>query len=586
MKVNRLIYLLIIMIIGTYVFIPTNSIHSASSSHTDYLKARIDKIQSNWSWGLIDIVSTESDDTSDDSDIAVDVNGNVHVVWTDYANYSGAGDDLDILYRCWNSTIQNWTITEVVSTEGVEWSFAPCIDVDNSGNVHVAWYSDIIGYDGPDLDIIYKRRYNNNNSWTQAEVVSINTDSISSDPMITTDIFGNVHIVWEDWTDNYQGSGNDFDIFYRRWHQITNTWTSVELISEGSSESSRFPCITSSDSGNIHVGWRDGTDNYYSSGVDEDIFYRMWDSTISSWGVIELVSHGSTEYSDYVDIAVDPTGNIHMCWMDETNINGAGSDADIFYTQRSNEMNNWANIQIVSTESNTSDSAYPKIEADFSGNVHIVWHDNIDYLGYGTDFDVFYKRGINLNKWNQSGIAWAPSEVISYESDNDSIYPRICVDRANSIHISWDDKENRTILNSDTDVFYRKFSGNLDQPILNSISPNPSTNGNITLKWNDIYGASSYSIYRDENSTISSINGKSPIATISDTSFREHVNSSGTYYYVIVANNFVTTSSLSNCESVVVKLEPIDLEQLLIIGGGGFIVGCITLIVLQLIRRK
>jgi len=42
----------------------------------------------------------------------------------------------------------------------------------------------------------------------------------------------------------------------------------------------------------------------------------------------------------------------------------------------------------------TGDSGYPKLGSDQRGILHIVWHDQTDFIGEGdgTNEDVFYKK--------------------------------------------------------------------------------------------------------------------------------------------------------------------------------------------------
>jgi len=47
--------------------------------------------------------------------------------------------------------------------------------------------------------------------------------------------------------------------------------------------------------------------------------------------------------------------------------------------------------EVVSTES-TDNSYYPSLAVDPDGNIHVAWYDDTDYGGAGTDADVFYKR--------------------------------------------------------------------------------------------------------------------------------------------------------------------------------------------------
>ncbi|NVM30419.1 MAG: lamin tail domain-containing protein, partial [Candidatus Helarchaeota archaeon] len=92
-------------------------------------------------------------------------------------------------------------------------------------------------------------------------------------------------------------------------------------------------------------------------------------------------------------------------------------------------------------------------------------------------------------------------------------------------------------------------------PILDPILPNPSTNGIIDLNWNASIGATNYHIYRNI-STITSVIGLTPIASPSVNYHQDTLTNNGTYYYVIVAENTIGNSSISNCENVTVAIPP------------------------------
>ncbi|MFX0135528.1 MAG: hypothetical protein ACFFDN_17925 [Candidatus Hodarchaeota archaeon] len=109
-------------------------------------------------WGgyinATDVVSTEGSKTSNYPTIAVDGSGNVHVAWEE-----AKGLNPNILYKRWNGATWSGYIntTDVVSTESTSETFKPAIAVDGSGNVHVAW-EDTTNYTdaGTDYDIFYK----------------------------------------------------------------------------------------------------------------------------------------------------------------------------------------------------------------------------------------------------------------------------------------------------------------------------------------------------------------------------------------------------------------------------------------------
>jgi hypothetical protein len=139
-----------------------------------------------------------------------------------------------------------------------------------------------------------------------------------------------VHITWQDYTD-YGGSGTDTDIFYKHWNATTATWTTTEVVSTESSNSSyRGPTLAADGSGNVHITWGDDT-NYGGSGTDIDIFYKYWNATTATWTTTEVVSTESTGDSEAPTIAADGSGNVHIAWHDYTDYGSSGTDRDIFY---------------------------------------------------------------------------------------------------------------------------------------------------------------------------------------------------------------------------------------------------------------
>ncbi len=95
----------------------------------------------------------------------------------------------------------------------------------------------------------------------------------------------------------------------------------------------------------------------------------------------------------------------------------------------------------------------------------------------------------------------------------------------------------------------------LSAPVLGNIYPDPDVDGNITINWNDVVGATSYEIYRD-SSTINDITDLVPIGNSTSSTYIDYGLSNGTYYYVIVSTRENLISPISNCESVEVEISP------------------------------
>ncbi len=373
------------------------NIHVAWEDNTNYASSGTnwDIFYKRWnastsSWTTTEIVSTESTFHSMFPALAVDAEGNVHIVWYDLTDYAGSGTDADIFYRCWNASTSLWTTTEVVSTESTADSNPPSLAVDSAGNIHVAWY-DLTDYAGagPDRDIFYKRWDAVTSLWTVTEVVSTESIGNSFYPSLAVDTLENVHIAWLDATD-YASSGTDFDIFYKQWNAVTSLWTTTEVVSTESTADSLYPSLAIDTLENVHVAWNDQTD-YASSGTDHDIFYKRWDAVTSLWTVTEVVSTESTIDCENPSLAIDAMGNIHIAWRDLTDYASSGTDRDIFYKRWDAVTSTWTTTEVVSTES-TSTSENPSLATDALGNVHIAWEDYSVYAGSGTDVDIFYKQ--------------------------------------------------------------------------------------------------------------------------------------------------------------------------------------------------
>ncbi len=500
--------------------------------------------RSNWKWITTEVVSTESTGGSYSPSLAVDSAGNVHIAWEDWS-----GTDPDIFYKRWEASTSSWFTTEVVSTESTDISTNPSLAVDTLGNIHIAWEDWTFNYagSGGDTDIFYKRWDAFTSSWTTTEVVSTESTSTSRFPTLAVDTEENVHIAWFDETD-YAGSGIDTDIFYKRWEASTSLWTTTEVVSTESASTSTNPSLTTDTSNDVHIAWSDAT------GTDWDIFYKRWDAFTSSWITTEVVSTESTGYSTNPSLATDTAGDVHIAWKDYTDYAGSGTDHDIFYKCWYASTSSWTTTEVVSTES-TADSQYPSLAIDSANNIHVAWFDPTDYIGAGTDDDIFYKR------WEAFTSSWTTTEVVSTESTSTSYLPSLAVDTAGNIHIAWYDFTDYAGSGTDWDVFYKLFIGPPTAPELAFIIPNPTKLPTVNLDWNNVFGATTYYVYRS-TSYIWSVEELIPISTVSSSDYIDTVPSEGFYYYVVVAENSAWNSSLSNCQYVEVMFTDLDAPEL------------------------
>ncbi|MBY9000345.1 MAG: hypothetical protein KGD64_05490 [Candidatus Heimdallarchaeota archaeon] len=514
---------------------------------------------SNWWWTDYELISTESTLESKHLNIAADSVGNIHIVWADLTAYLGCGSDSDIFYKYWDATSDSWSTTEVVSTESTSYSSYPALAVDSTNKIHIVWIdtTDYAGA-GTDLDIFYKSR-SSEGLWSITEVVSPTSDD-SLKPSIAVDSADNLHLVWQDITD-YLGSGTDSDVFYRI-RPSGSIWSTTEVVSSGSTGSSYNPFIVVNSLNTAYITWQDTTD-YLGAGTDWDIFYRFKTYVSGVWSFTGIVSAESTLDSAVPSMVVDSADNIHCVWYDSTDYSGSGTDVDIFYKYRDVSSYAWTTTEVVSTES-TDNSFYAFIDVDSTDTLHLVWKDETDYLGSGSDVDVFYKYR------DASSGSWSLTSVVTTESTTSVNWGVIAVDNLDNIHVSWEVSGDFLGSGTDWDIYHKKFVGPPSAPEFLAAAPNYSTTGSISLNWSDVRRTDSYYLYRETTYMTSSI-GLTPIVKINDSNFVDTIDASGTYYYAVIAENEYGNSSLSPVEDVQVdstnSLLPFLSNELLIVAG-------------------
>lgn len=477
-----------------------------------------------WQWSAIEIVSTESEYYSFEPEIVSDPSGNIHMIWEEWDEIADSGSDVDIFYKILDASTNVWSAAELVSTESTTSSFDPAIISDPMGNIHVVW-EDITEYggSGTDRDIFYKKLDTSTNVWSTTEIISTESTGNSYDPSIVSDTQGNIHVTWEDYSD-YESAGTDADIFYKKWNINFLNWSITEVISISNSGDSWDPFITSDVVDNIHIAWHDTMD-LNGAGTDFDIFYTKWDSRSEDWGEVGVISTESTVNSAYPFVEVDSMLNVHIVWHDGTNYDGSGTDWDILYKKWDVDAQIWTTTEVVSSES-TGSAFYPNLIGDSFGNIHIIWQDRTDTNnGAGIVYDIYYKiRAADETSWSTSSFLVSTDKL-------DSETPSLAIDNSDFLHVVWCDASGSTA----KDIFYTKLSGLPQTPVLKDIVPNPN-NGVINLEWEDSYGANSYSIYR-EMLPIHSIDGLTAIAETENLYHVDELEDGGIYYYAITANN-------------------------------------------------
>jgi parallel beta-helix repeat protein len=226
-------------------------------------------------------------------------------------------------------------------------------------------------------------------------------------------------------------------------------------------------------------------------------------------------------------------------------------DNTIMYTNVS--ANNGEGISLSSSHNNTiiyntaTNNDYG-ISLTYNSNFNRIWNNNF----VANDLYEAFCSGSLGNQWNydqtgnyygnytaqypsaiHDGRVWNTPYVIAGDAGDQDLYPLV----------------NRT--------FYippPQYSPNAPQILL--ISPNPNSNGSVSLQWDAVTGATSYNVYRS-SSNITSVGSLTPITTTTNITYQNKELGNGTYYYVVTAVNASGESTISNCVCVTVSIPPI-----------------------------
>lgn len=254
-------------------------------------------------------------DVAVNPDIAVDVQGEVYIVWDVPSNDSNSG----IYYSHTTQHGQIWQSIERISTLGHAANHAS-IALDLTGLPHVVWY------DREDQEIYYATRQEN--GWSSPENVSntpplfVGNTVTSQGPSIAIDRDGHIHVAWMDSVSRVR-----FDsVYYARreegiWHRDTIMSRPDSVRDMDLASGHNVQVITGLDDA-VHILWHDSTKGslmqiYESNNLN---------SPTHAWSTPTILTHDAANAirpSGYVD----ESGHLHLIWR------GQQGSTQIFYEQ-------------------------------------------------------------------------------------------------------------------------------------------------------------------------------------------------------------------------------------------------------------
>jgi hypothetical protein len=355
--------------------------------------------------------------------IAIDREGNYHVVWFD--NRAHATQEWDIYYTKLDSAGATLVAPKRINTvtTNTQQSF-PAIAVGGE-YVHIAWNDN--RNSTTNWDIYYARLDLNGNTVTGfADVKITDNTSYQRFPAIAADSNGNAHIIWDDTRVN----GWFIDIYYSKVTAAGSITTALKVNEDAPSNPTHVyhhssGTIAMDPTGNAHIAWND---------------YRNGNGVNNNWDVYyqKILVSGARAYTNDIQVTSNTGLQVHPFIATDQN----GYAYIVYHDLRSPDTNYHIRLTKVTpigtvalsdipvTDNTSGWQAWPTIAVDGSSNLHIMWHDTRNDTG-----DIYYK------KLSSTGTELIPERRLT---NNTSIqyFPYVVTDANGNAAAVWEDYRN------------------------------------------------------------------------------------------------------------------------------------------------
>jgi hypothetical protein len=258
-------------------------------------------------------------------------------------------------------------------------------------------------YAAGNWEIYYSTSSDGGATWSTPVNISHTILAESSNSDIAVDNSGNICVVWQDYA-----MGN-WEIYYSTSSDGGATWSTPVNISKNARVSAQ-PAIAMDNSGNLHVVWQDNSPTHW------EIYYATSTDGGATWSTPVIIT-GDDYISEYPDIAIDSSSNLHVVWQDGI------PNSEIYYAISPDGGTSWSHLVNISRNP-SSKSELPDITIDNDDNLHVVWDDDAT-----SDWEIYYAT-------SSDGVWWSTPDNISHSTEY-SGGAAIAIDNSDNPHVVW-----------------------------------------------------------------------------------------------------------------------------------------------------
>ena len=303
-----------------------------------------------------------------------DSRGWIHVVYSTgygipYAN------DTEIMHVYSTDNGETWLEPINVSRTDSLSSDEPTLAIDSDNVLHCLWRQAYrVAPESTWHRYLFYSQFDGD-SWSLPYQVTMTPNSGTSlYSSLIVDSYDRLHAVWDEQLAPF---GSDYDIFYSCYNGTT--WSGPYNISDDNYDSA-FPCLAIDSGDTLHLVWRKRVSGH-------PIMYSKYNGiNWSTHSVIATTPNAS--WSGAPIIIVNSISRPQVIWS-----NDATGNAELYYIQYIDTA--WTLPYNLSNSDHNS--VGPNISIDTSGNLHIVWMEDIDLNRY----DIYYRTHSN-GSWQES----------------------------------------------------------------------------------------------------------------------------------------------------------------------------------------
>jgi hypothetical protein len=368
-------------------------------------------------------------------DLAVDHDGNVHVVWCESdhlaMNYGQPGDVVDpsefdrVYYSMWDGVQWSPPNDIVPSQQNI---IRNAIVVDDDNMLHLLFDF------GPGYGLYHKQAQPNQAwsaaAWSPPRLVNGRRSTYMSDIATYQDT---LHIVYDDAGVQEGECPGCADIYYRHSTDRGRTWSIPVDLSPTDRGEARAQIEIDSE-GTIHVAWDEGYDRLSGYGEAINSVYRYSTDGGETWSEPTVVTYPNSANAQ-LTVGSDGQGGVMLVWRTT-----AWDDPGIYYMWSTDGGETFSRPQTlpdVAAKPWTNRFDLYDMATDSAGHIHLL----VGGILSAELEDLSAREaahGLYHLEWD--GAGWS-SPALLYRGGWYPEYPRLVIERGNQLHATWHVRE-------------------------------------------------------------------------------------------------------------------------------------------------